>query len=1211
MKSFRRLVLVAVAAVLAAHASSSRRPEAASPQTPAGAAAREEAYRANNLGVALLEQFKHKEGADAFRRALALDPKLALARTNLAVALFNVPDLAGAQKEAEAAAALSPNAPQPAYILGLIARQQNRVEDAVAAFQRVLKVDPRDVGANVNLGQLYAQQRKYAEASAALRVALEEEPYNGTALYNLGTALLRSGSREEGQRLMQQFQALRASGAATTVGTNYLEQGRYAEALVSTGAEADVVDKRTPEVSFTDATAAAFPQSAQPRPLTDTILEQSSGEALLFDYDDDGDLDLLEVASTAQRLYRNDAGKFADVTAQSGALAKEAGGVGAGAVAGDYDNDGRPDVFVLRYGASALYHNDGGGRFSDVTAAAKIPAYPYLSKSAAFVDYDHDGDLDIFVAGNADAAETLKTDASRREGARRQTAPSNMLYSISVVMPPAPSLLLRNNGDGTFGDQTAASKISGAVQALAVVPTDYDNRRDVDLLVAARGGIALWRNQRDGSFRDVAKEAGLAADELKAPSSVAAADINKDGFTDFYFGYGERAGHFALSDGRGRFRLTRGPGALTVEPNARPSHHDNASQLLDYDNDGLLDLVSSVTTFGADDVHVSLRVWRNVGDGWAEVTDSAARGLSAPIGAVGRPLQGDRVLASGDVDGDGDTDLIFGIPGGGLRYARNEGGNKNRSLRVNLAGKVSNRSGVGAKIEVRAGSLRQKLESYSATPAPAPSDVVFGLGQRASVDAVRVLWPSGVVQAETQSAAGTKSVAGVSPGALKVTELDRKPSSCPFLYAWNGSRFEFITDFMGAGETGAWAGPGLYNTPDPDEYVRIGGDQLKEKDGRYELRVTNELEEALFFDHLQLVAVEHPEGLEVYPDEGLRGAPPAFRLYASRGARPPAAAVDDKGNDVLARVSSLDRRYPDDFELLPIRGYAEPHTLTLDLGNDVGKNEGEGRGAKDGGGAERTLLLLTGWTDYAWSSDNVAASQGGLELKFPSLQVKDREGKWQTVVENIGIPVGRPQTLVVDLTGKFLSASREVRIVTNMRVYWDRVLVDARGAAEFPARLTRLDPVAADLRWRGFSAEVTPDGREPLSYDYARVSLESPWKAFPGRYTREGDVRGLLKTTDDVFVVSRAGDEISLSFDARALPPLPAGRARTFLLYADGFSKEMNIHSASPDQLAPLPFHGMKTYPFDAPGARRAGPDRGDYVERFNTRVVGRALPTL
>ncbi|PYS97639.1 MAG: hypothetical protein DMF65_11430, partial [Acidobacteria bacterium] len=160
----------------------SPRPRATAQAPAITAKAREEAYRANNLGVALLEQFKHKEGAEQFRRALALDPALTLARINLAIALYNVPDLAASQKEAEAAAASVPDAPQPHYILGLIARQQNRIEDAVSAFQRVLRIDPQDVGANVQLGQLYAQQRKYADSVALFRAALAEEPYNGTAL---------------------------------------------------------------------------------------------------------------------------------------------------------------------------------------------------------------------------------------------------------------------------------------------------------------------------------------------------------------------------------------------------------------------------------------------------------------------------------------------------------------------------------------------------------------------------------------------------------------------------------------------------------------------------------------------------------------------------------------------------------------------------------------------------------------------------------------------------------------------------------------------------------------------------------------------------------------------------------------------------------------------------------------------------------------------
>src|SRR5690242_20327880 len=291
---------------------------------PPKANAREDAYRANNLGVALLEQFKYKEAADAFKHALQLAPDLALARINLGIALFNVPDLTAAQRELQAAATAAPNAPQPPYVLGLAAKAQNRPEEAIASFQKVLRVDPNDVGANVNLGQLYAQQRKYTEAVAALRLAVAAEPYNATGLYNLGTALIRSGQRDEGQKVIAQFQELRQRGSGTTLGNNYLEQGRYAEAVASTGAEPELVDKTTPDVVFKD----------EPGALTggDASRSEAAGAVVLFDYDGDGDLDLLEVAGGKQRLLRNDGGKFVDVTAQSGALAKTATGAASAAV---------------------------------------------------------------------------------------------------------------------------------------------------------------------------------------------------------------------------------------------------------------------------------------------------------------------------------------------------------------------------------------------------------------------------------------------------------------------------------------------------------------------------------------------------------------------------------------------------------------------------------------------------------------------------------------------------------------------------------------------------------------------------------------------------------------------------------------------------------------------------------------------------------------
>ena len=287
---------------------------------------------------------------------------------------------------------------------------------------------------------------------------------------------------------------------------------------------------------------------------------------------------------------------------------------------------------------------------------------------------------------------------------------------------------------------------------------------------------------------------------------------------------------------------------------------------------------------------------------------------------------------------------------------------------------------------------------------------------------------------------------------------------------------------MGGGEMGYLEEPGRYNKPDPDEYVRIRGDQLKERNGRYELRVTNELEEAMFVDRLQLIAVDHPQGVEVYPNEGMTDPPRPFKLYTTRDAHPPLTAVDDHGHDVLARIARMDRQYPDDFRSRSIRGYAEEHTLTMKLAERTSRPA-----------TRMTLLLLTGWTDYAWSSDNVAASQAGKSMMLPALQVKDAQGSWRTVIADIGIPVGRPQTVTVDLTGKFLSSSREVRIVTNMRILWDQILVDTSGE-QAPLQMTRLDPVDADLRWRGFSRESRPMDASRSVTTTSRSRLRRPGK---------------------------------------------------------------------------------------------------------------------
>jgi tetratricopeptide (TPR) repeat protein len=1142
--------------------------------TDAVMAAREEAYRANNIGVALLEQFKYPEAAAEFRRALKAEPGLTIARINLGIALYNSREMGAASREIRLALGELPNSPHAHYMNGLIARAQNLVPDAINSFQKVLTIDPRDSAANVNLGQLYTLQRKYVEAIGVLESAVASEPYSVTATYSLAIALTRAQKTAEGQAMMRKFQDLRQKPYAVTLGQSYLEQGRYAEAISSTGKESSLVDTTIPDVTFTNATSTML-RSERPRASVTTLAGKSfrppelndelkgklaaavSGGVALIDADGDGDFDILSTDVSGVTLLRNDVGSFTDVTSDAGFGRLVAAPITA--VAGDFDNDGRADIFVVGLGRAALFHNDGGCKFSDVTASAGIGEFPDLARSAAFIDVDHDGDLDVFVSGFVTLNQTA-------------FSANDKSFVFPLEFPAANNRLLLNLGNGKFRDATTSAKLGGSLRrAVALVPTDFDNHRDIDILVVNESGPSnLFSNQRDGSFRDVAGEVGLEA--IGASTCVAAGDYNKDDFTDFFLGQVNAPGVIAASDGRGRFVAQSAP---------ESSAGAIAAQFLDYDQDGLLDLVILRRD--------GLRVLRNLGEKWQDVTSRAvARDLERIVDSEGTGQCS--AMAAADIDGDGDQDLVIQLRGGGLIVGRNDGGSRNNALKVLLTSKVSNRSSLGAKVEVRAGSLQQKIETFSATPAPAPADIIFGLGKRSSADAVRVLWPAGIVQSETEP--GKANARGRNLTVVAITEIDRKPSSCPYLFTWNGKQFEFVTDFLGGGEMGYWEAPGVRNHPDPDEYVRIRDDQLQLRNGKLELRITNELEEVLYLDHIRLMAIEHPSDVDVFPNEGMTEPPRGFKLFATRGAHPPLAARDEHGHDVLDKVSHMDRQYPNDFTVHSIRGYSEAHTLTLDLGRPVSR---------------RTLLVLTGWTDYAFSSDNVAAHQAGLSLSPPRLEVRNAKGAWVTAVDDIGIPVGRPQTMVIDLTGKFPTLNREVRIVTNMRINWDQILVDDASVSPIE-RLTPLRLTNADLRWRGFSAETSPDGHEPFLYDYSRVSPFSPWKVMPGRYTREGDVRELLGSTDDMLVVARSGDEIALSFDGSSLPPLDARRRRTFLLYANGFSKEMDINSASPDCVEPLPFHTMKHYPDSAyPLGRR----RQSYIDRYNTRVVAAPVPRI
>ncbi|MEO7648827.1 MAG: hypothetical protein ABIZ80_00025, partial [Bryobacteraceae bacterium] len=416
-------------------------------------------------------------------------------------------------------------------------------------------------------------------------------------------------------------------------------------------------------------------------------------------------------------------------------------------------------------------------------------------------------------------------------------------------------------------------------------------------------------------------------------------------------------------------------------------------------------------------------------------------------------------------------------------------------------------------------------------------------------DTVRITWPNGLIQNEPKQATGKP---------LAYKEAQRLSGSCPMIFTWNGKKFEFITDVLGVAPLGASAGDGKYFPVDHDEYVQIPGEALTAVDGHYEVRITEELREVSYLDQIRLIALDHPAGVDIFTNDKFKAPPfPEFRLFGVE------RRIHPRNKPELSR---RDRVYADGFKRNPA-GVAELHNLDLDFGNAAP--------------AGQSVLILNGWVDWADGSTFLGAAQESkIGLVLPYLQVKDAAGRWQTVVEDMGIPAGKPKTISVDLSGKWLSKARKVRIVTNLCVYWDEVFLSGNTAAP-DVRMTALDAATAELRFRGFSKpNIHPERKQPETFDYSQWMPASMWNPTPGRYTRYGDVRELITGIDDRLAIMGSGDELRLLFPSGALPALRSGWKRDFLLLVDGWAKDADANTAYSQTVEPLPFHGMSQYPY-------------------------------
>jgi Flp pilus assembly protein TadD len=1116
----------------AAPVQSGKAPAAKRQAEPPATGSPEAVLRLNNLGIAEMEQFHFGQAADYFEKARTQDPKLTAATVNLALAFFYDRKNEEAERLLKDVLSRVPDQRESRYVLGLLYRSTGRNEEALAEMTKVLEMDPQDPATLYFTGALNSAQHKWDQAVGYLRNALSRDPINVSIYYALATALVQKGDTPQAEKVMGQFQELKSRGTGTSYGNQYMEQGRYAQAIqVSTSGEAFGTAGARPRfteaggLSFTHAgarDAAIFDAAGRPRP--DAAAAFGSGSAFL-DYDADGwpDLFLANTNGPATLYHNEHNGSFKEATA-SGIVFK---GAAMGVAAGDYDNDGFPDLFIAGLNGSALYHNDGKGTFSDKTSLLSSALSRTWAMTAAFIDLDHDGDLDLFV-----------TAAASPGGAE------------------AGNLLYRNNGDGTFAETADASGTARAGFASSAVFMDYNNSRDIDVLLVDFPQWKLFSNKRDGSFADVTATVGL------PPSAgalgVAAGDFDGDGRTDLCAAGPSRPG-------TARILWNQAAGYKEQEVALGSRAKFWSSLAIDYDNDGDLDIL-----IAGDE----LRLLEN--DGRRGFTD-----ITAATGLDRIDVAGARSVAAADYDQDGDLDIVVNRCGRPALLLRNDGGNRNHFFRLSLRGKADNFFGIGAKVEWAAGGLWQHREPDGGLGylSQSTGEILLGLGRFTVPDYVRVLWPTGVLQSEIP-AKGTN--------ALVLAELDRKGTSCPILYTWNGSKYDFVTDFLGGCAMGYLEEPGRYGVPDTDEYVKITGDQLRPNGDVLSLKMLNQLEEVIIFDAVRLLAVDHPAETEIFPNERLMASPPfpEFRIYNASAVRPVAAATDGWGASWERQLGAVDRDYVRGFRSLPFKGYAEEHSLTLNLGD-----------LRD---SSRVVLLMDGWIDYATSSSNFSAAQAGLKLVPPYLQVWE-SGAWRTVMNDMGFPAGLPKTMVVDLTGKVpVTADAKIRIVTNMRIYWDRIRVDS-GAQDARLNVTTLEPKEARTAWVGYPREWSPDGRPPFRYDYSHRDAEAPWKLHAGRYTRLGDVRSLLASVDDSYVVLAHGEEITAEFPAAALPGLPRGWMRDWLLYVDGFGKDMDVHSQYPDTVDPLPRH--RDLPYANPLWNLPGDTAWDaFLRNFLTR---------
>jgi tetratricopeptide (TPR) repeat protein len=1062
-----------------------------------------------------------------------------------------------AESSLQQAAQIAPGEPATWADWGILALRQRNFDPAAERLNRARELAPQNGKMCYLLGLLGSARGDSQQAIANYRKAVSLDPKDLRANYALALEVERqgaSGSEEEFQSLIQQILADDPNNLAALLELSRISAKRGDAATLHTTIQRIAAQSAAwpPDVKQQLAELEAAASAPEPRAaatrsifLRNVLMQVPAFRASLSDIKPaPGD-----EAQPFNRFLRlpspsstpDPADTAISFTPQLVPGIAGAGWTWIGSLS--LDGQGAPTVLVanghdVKLSTGATLPFPGGSSATAPTPEGILP-----------LDFNYDFKTDLALAGAGgirlmrQESPTAFADVTAKTKLPKAVVDASYAGAwavdieadgdLDIVMGQASGLptVLRNNGDGTFTAIHPFAGISG-IRQFVWADLNGDGNPDAAIIDGA-GHLHIFFNQRAGNFTEKSLPA-----EFALAKAITAADVNRDGVLSLVAALPDGAID-QLSIGES------GQGWTTAEIAHIPDPRNNLFGEVrlcaaDIDNNGAIDLLL------------------------AQVRPSASRAaggliwLADPSGKytlLSHPVGPPQVFDLADVHDDGRLALLGLTPDGQPQEVLSHGTKNYHWQTIRPRARTAtgdqrvNSFGIGGQIEIRSGLLTQML------PVTGPQ-LHFGLGTHTQSDVARIVWPNGSVTAEFALKADQE-----------ILTEQRLKGSCPFLFAWNGDKMNFVMDTVPWGSAIGLRinSLGTAAIAATSEWYKIPGNELLPRDGYYDLRITGELWETYYYDSLSLMAVDHPAGTAIFTDERFVIPPVKLAITATGTPHPIARAVDDNGDDVTATLSALDGKYLDNFGLGQYQGVTRDHYVDIDLGPDVPSSG-------------PLYLIARGWLHPSDSTINVAISQGDHEQPKPlSLSIEDAHGAWHMVKPNLGFPAGRNKICLIDLTGLFRPGQpHRVRLSTNLEIYWDQIEW-AAGLPNTPLKITRLAPSYANLHYRGYSVIQKANMSSPEIPEYNHLLATTQiWRDLTGYYTRFGDVRPLLKSVDDRYVIMNAGDELALRFPAVAPPP--PGWVRDYVLAGDGWVKDGDYNSVDSATVRPLPYHARKLY---------------------------------